>query len=75
MSKQLTLTLDNVSQCMSQLPAQITQHEIEGNGKEERKTEFGDFMYGFCTQYTFHIFHYNWIQNRRMRPGLASKCC
>ncbi len=30
MSEQLTLTLDNVSQRTSQIPAQITQHEIEG---------------------------------------------
>ncbi len=29
MSLQLTLMLDNVSQHMSQLPAQIAQHEIE----------------------------------------------
>ncbi len=36
MSEQLTLKLNNISQCTRQLPAQITRHEIEG----ERKTEF-----------------------------------
>ncbi len=34
------------------LPAQITQYEIKGDYKEERETEFdeyiGNFVYGFC---------------------------
>ncbi len=38
MSKQFTLTLDNSSQHRSQLPVQITRHEIEGDCKEERET-------------------------------------
>ncbi len=64
----------------SELPVQmITQHEIEGNCKEERETKFGDytgdFVYGFCLWYTFHIFHYNWIQNHWMKHRFISKCC
>ncbi len=41
-----------------------TQHEVEGDHKEEKETEFGDyigdFVYGFCSWYTSHIVHYNW---------------
>ncbi len=52
MSEQLTLTLDNISQLMSLLLMQITQYEIEGDHKEQREIEFGDYignsMYGFC---------------------------
>ncbi len=62
MLEQITLPLDNMSLRMSQLPAQIT-HVVEGDCKEERKTKFGDytgdFVYGFCLWYTYHIFHYN----------------
>ncbi len=49
MSEQLTVMLDNVSRHTSQLTAQITQCEIEGDLEEERETEFGDcdFVYGF----------------------------
>ncbi len=51
---------DNIiSQCTSQLPAQITRHKIEDDLKEERETEFDDyidgFVYGFCLRYTSHI--------------------
>ncbi len=42
MSEQLTLKLDNVSKHTSHLPAQIAQHEIEDDCKEERETKFGD---------------------------------
>ncbi len=49
-----------VSWCTSQLPAQTTQHEIEGDHKEEGEIEFsdhiGDFVYGFCLRYTFMFF-------------------
>ncbi len=42
--------LDNISQPMFQLPAQIT-HDIEGHHKEEWETKFGDYIgdlvYGF----------------------------
>ncbi len=63
MSERLMLTLDNISQPTSQLLAQITRHEIEGDCKEEKETEFGDYIgdcgYGFCLWYISHIFHYN----------------
>ncbi len=35
MSKELILTLDNVSRCKSQLPALITRYEIEGDDYKE----------------------------------------
>ncbi len=47
MSEQLTLTLDNESRCTSQLEAHTTRHEIEGDSKEERKPEFGDYSGNF----------------------------
>ncbi len=57
---ELALKHDNISQHMNQLTAQITQHETDGNLKEERETEFGDligdFVYGFYWWYTSHIF-------------------
>ncbi len=34
--------LDNVSQCMNQLPVYITQYELESDCKEEWEIEFGD---------------------------------
>ncbi len=36
--------LDRVSWLMNQLPVQITQHEMEGDCKEERDIKFGNFM-------------------------------
>ncbi len=32
---------------VSQLLAQITRHEIEGDHKEEREMEFGDYIWDF----------------------------
>ncbi len=40
--------LDNAPQCRSQLPAQITRHEVEGSRKEKRETEFGDYISDFA---------------------------
>ncbi len=78
MSEKLAFILNNISQYRSQLPAQITQHEIKGDCKE-RETEFGDyigdFAYGFCSWYTSHIFYYNWTLNSWMRSGFVSKYC
>ncbi len=58
MSEQVTLKLNNVSQCTTKLPAQITQHEI-GDCKEKKETKFGDyfdnFLYGFCLWYISHF--------------------
>ncbi len=64
MYEQFTLILDNVSQRMGELPAQVTLQEVDGNCKEARETEFGDyngnFACGICSWYTSHIVHYNW---------------
>ncbi len=77
LSKQFTLTHNNVSQPTSQLLVWITQPEIECDHKEEWETEFGDYNadYGFFLWYISHIFHYNWMQNHRMRPRFVSKYC
>ncbi len=59
---ELTLMFDNVSRYRSQLPAQVTRHEVEVDCKE-REIEFGDYIgnivYGFYSWYASHIFHYN----------------
>ncbi len=46
------LTVDNVSQRTSQLLAQITRREIEGDSKENRKTEFGDYNGDFVYEFS-----------------------
>ncbi len=50
LSEHITPMLDNVSWCRSQLSAQITQHETEGDHRENREIQFGDsigdFLYG-----------------------------
>ncbi len=53
--EQLALMLDNVSySCMSQLPAQVTQHEIEADCKQERGTKYGDWLY--CWLWVWFLF-------------------
>ncbi len=82
MSEQLTLIFDNTSYRTSQLPVQITWHEIKSDCKENGEIEPGDYIgnlvYGFSvcgTPIMFFIVIECRIMNHQMRPRFAAKCC